>query len=70
MKCFIIIFEDMNESLFRNFRILEFFVYEFVMFVISLKFFRIVCLVVECVVDLEFIIVFLWLLLYFDFNYV
>lgn len=52
MKCFIIIFEDMNESLFRNFRILEFFVYEFVMFVISLKFFRIVCLVVECVVDL------------------
>lgn len=52
MKCFIIIFEDMIESLFRNFRILEFFVYEFVMFVISLKFFRIVCLVVECVVDL------------------
>lgn len=52
MKRSIITLEDMNESLFRNFRILESLAYESVMFAKSFKLFRTVCLAAERVVDL------------------
>lgn len=52
MKRSIITLQDMNESLFRNFRILESLAYESVMFATSLKPFRTVCLAAERVVDL------------------
>lgn len=70
MKRSIITLEDMNESLFRNFRILESLAYESVMFATSLKLFRTVCLAAERVVDLESITAFSWLSSYLDFNYV
>lgn len=52
MKRSIITLQDMNESLFRNFRILESPAYESVMFATSLKLFRTICLAAERVVDL------------------